>query len=66
MAERAKLFTLKIAQDLDAISEQIERSEHGLKFSQGCIIKVKGTYWGKKYSENLPKHITSDFMDMSL
>ena len=44
MAERAKLFTLKIAQDLDAISEQIERCEHGLKFSQGCIIKVKGTY----------------------
>ena len=66
MAERAKLLTLKIAQDLDAISEQIERSKHGLKFSQGCIIKVKSTHWGKKYSENLPKLITSDFMDMSL
>ena len=58
MAERAKLRKRQIADILD----QINRSEAWEKFAVGACVKVKRTHWGKKYSDNLPDHITSDFI----
>ena len=54
MAERAKLRKLQIAD----IQDQINRSEAWEKFAVGACVKVKRTHWGKKYSDNLPDHIT--------
>ena len=58
MAERAKLRK----QEAQAIQAQIERSEEFSKFTVNSIVKVPRDYWGKKYAENLPPHITSDFI----